>query len=100
MKTSLPPKRIHSLTTLQRFAVAAILLPALTASALAKQSAPFQPVATYVVSGDVAEIVAATPDGNVLIYTDSSAQEVGFVDITDPANPTELGTIGVDGEPT
>ena len=66
----------------------------------AKTSEPFHPVATYTVSGEVAEIVAATPDGNVLIYTDSSAQEAGFVDISDSANPIELGTVPVAGEPT
>src|SRR5687768_5107188 len=60
----------------------------------------FAPVATYQVSGEVAEIVAATPNGQVLVYTDSESQEVGFVDISDPANPTELGTISIDGEPT
>lgn len=60
----------------------------------------FEPVATYQVSGTVAEIVAATPNGNVLVYTDSASQQVGFVDITDPANPTEIGVIAVEGEPT
>jgi hypothetical protein len=60
----------------------------------------FDPIATYLVSGEVAEIAAATPDGNVLIYTDSETQVVGFVDISDPANPTEIGTLSVAGEPT
>ena len=60
----------------------------------------FEPVATYQVSGAVAEIVSATPDGLVLVYTDSESQEIGFVDISDPANPTELATIAVGGEPT
>jgi len=40
----------------------------------------FQRVATYDVSGSVAEIAAATPDGRTLIYTDSEEQELGFVD--------------------
>jgi DNA-binding beta-propeller fold protein YncE len=60
----------------------------------------FRPIATYHVSGDVAEIVTATPDGTVLVYTDSESQEIGFVNIQDPANPTEITTIGVAGEPT
>lgn len=60
----------------------------------------FEPVATYQVSGEIAEIVDATPDGQWLIYTDSEAEEVGFVNIADPAHPTEILTIPVDGEPT
>jgi DNA-binding beta-propeller fold protein YncE len=60
----------------------------------------FVPVATYNVSGDVAEIVAATPDGNYLIYTDSGEEEVGVVDITDPTDPTEVETVELGGQPT
>ena len=33
----------------------------------------FERVATYDVPGQVAEIIAATPDGKTLIYTDSAA---------------------------
>jgi DNA-binding beta-propeller fold protein YncE len=62
--------------------------------------ARFAPLATYQVSGSVAEIVTATPDGTVLVYTDSASQQIGFVDITDPANPTEIGVMPVAGEPT
>ena len=49
-----------------------------------------------------AEIVAATEDGNTLIYSDSPAGRVGFVDITDPANPAPAGFVSLpDGhEPT
>lgn len=60
----------------------------------------FEPVATYHVSGEVAEIVACTPDGRTLIYTDSSAQVLGFVDISNPATPTEIATLPAGGEPT
>ncbi len=47
-----------------------------------------------------AEIVAASPDGNTLIYTDSPLEVVGFVDVTDAANPAGLGTLALTGEPT
>ncbi|MBU0537785.1 MAG: esterase-like activity of phytase family protein [Gammaproteobacteria bacterium] len=47
-----------------------------------------------------AEIVAASTDGMTLIYTDSPAERVGFVDITDPSKPTVLGVLGLAGEPT
>ena len=60
----------------------------------------FVPVATYQVSGEVAEIVDATPDGKYLIYTDSEEEEVGVVDITDPTDPKEGQTVGVGGQPT
>lgn len=59
----------------------------------------FELVATYE-SGSVAEIVDATPNGNLLVYTDSEGKQVGFVDITDPANPIGVGTLPVGGEPT
>jgi hypothetical protein len=48
----------------------------------------------------VAEIVAASVDGNTLIYTDSAGERAGFVDITDPAHPLALGTVELNGEPT
>lgn len=48
----------------------------------------------------VAEIVAATADGNTLIYTDSELEALGFVDITNPANPLAAGLVEVGGEPT
>ncbi|MGB7068862.1 MAG: hypothetical protein WBD22_05160 [Pyrinomonadaceae bacterium] len=60
----------------------------------------FVPAATYNVSGNVAEIVAATPDGQTLIYTDFESAEIGFVNIIDPAAPGEIATLGMDGEPT
>lgn len=47
-----------------------------------------------------AEIVAASKDGLTLIYSDSPAEQVGFVDITDPASPLPLGVVALHGEPT
>ena len=48
----------------------------------------------------VAEIVAATPNGRTLVYTDAETQSVGFVDIGNPADPQPLGAIQLNGEPT
>lgn len=62
--------------------------------------ASFVPLATYDVPGDVAEIVSASADGATLVYTDSGAEQVGVVDISDPAAPTGAGTVDVGGEPT
>ncbi|MCP1199232.1 esterase-like activity of phytase family protein [Notoacmeibacter sp. MSK16QG-6] len=47
-----------------------------------------------------AEIIAASEDGNMLVYTDSPAERVGFVDITDPKRPQAAGFVATDGEPT
>ena len=47
-----------------------------------------------------AEIVAASADATKLIYTDSPAEALGFVDIGDPANPVAGGTLPLGGEPT
>lgn len=49
----------------------------------------------------VSEIVAATKDGKTLVYTDSPRNQIGFVDITDPADPKPAGVFaGLGGEPT
>ena len=48
----------------------------------------------------VAEIVHATSDGRMLVYTDSDNGAVGFVDIGDPSAPTAAGTVAVGGSPT
>ena len=48
----------------------------------------------------VAEIVAATGDGNLLVYTDSETENIGFVDISDSADPQANGVVAVAGEPT
>ncbi len=46
----------------------------------------------------VSEIVTATPDGRTLIYTDAEGA-IGFVDITNPAEPVAAGTVSVDPDP-
>jgi hypothetical protein len=48
----------------------------------------------------VAEIVAASDDGNLLVYTDSETENLGFVDITDPYQPVADGVVALAGEPT
>jgi Esterase-like activity of phytase len=47
-----------------------------------------------------AEIISASEDGMMLVYTDSPLGVVGLVDITDPKAPKALGNIDVGGEPT
>lgn len=46
------------------------------------------------------EIITATDDGMTLIYSDSPAGGIGFVDITDPKAPKPAGFMDMEGEPT
>jgi hypothetical protein len=92
-------------------------LPSLSSSASATTSKSFHRVATYPVyknvpSGvsasapTVAEISAVSEDGKTLIYTDALGKRIGFLDISDPANPVGDGTLSlatlgnVDDQPT
>ncbi len=47
-----------------------------------------------------AEIITATEDGMMLIYSDSPLGVIGLVDITEPRMPKPMGNIAVGGEPT
>jgi hypothetical protein len=47
-----------------------------------------------------AEIVVPSQDGLTLIYTDSPKNTLGFVDISNPADPQAGGTMDLGGEPT
>lgn len=48
----------------------------------------------------VAEISTLTKNGDTLIYTDAAQQQIGFVDVSDPAAPHPAGSFPVGGEPT
>jgi hypothetical protein len=48
----------------------------------------------------IAEIVAASADGSMLVYVDGEQRGIGFVDIADPANPRPAGFVALDGDPT
>lgn len=73
-------------------------------------AASFQRIATlpnYLNNGEanigeetVSEIVAATHDGMTLVYTDSPMNQIGFVDIANPARPKPAGVLALPGEPT
>lgn len=74
-----------------------------TVAAQASSKGSFAMVAHLAVDG-VAEIVAATPDGQTLFYTSADAGVLGVVDITNPARPVLLPRVNVRingvGEPT
>ncbi|WP_055045164.1 esterase-like activity of phytase family protein [Devosia sp. A16] len=46
------------------------------------------------------EIITASEDGMTLVYSDSPAGGIGFVDITDAKAPKAAGFVALDGEPT
>lgn len=75
---------------------------ALAASSLLAQGQVryFRQLSSFGVVDGIAEIVAASPDGRTLAYSDASGGRVGFVDITDPAHPTALAQVTTGGEPT
>ncbi len=58
------------------------------------------PEGTDKASVSSAEIIAATQDGMMLVYSDSPLGGIGFVDITDPAKPVAAGFVAAEGEPT
>lgn len=47
-----------------------------------------------------AEIITASEDGLTLVYSDSPAGGIGFIDLTDAKAPKGLGFLSLDGEPT
>lgn len=68
---------------------------------LCDQRAPagFTLLARYrIPTGSAAEIVAASPDGTLLAYTDSVLGVVTFVDVSDPARPVFRGEVAVSDE--
>lgn len=52
-----------------------------------------RPAGTDAAAETVAEISAVSPDGKTFVHTDALARRIGFVDITDPAEPVGLGTL-------
>ena len=77
------------------------------ASAVSAQEMSFNRIASFPVAANSdgaeessSEIITASGDGMTVIYSDSPLGVIGFVDITDPANPAPLGTLEMDGEPT
>ncbi|WP_230531601.1 esterase-like activity of phytase family protein [Microvirga roseola] len=48
----------------------------------------------------VAEIISASEDGKLLVYTDSPRNALGFIDIADAAQPKPSGMLALGGEPT
>ena len=99
--------------TMNRSLAAASLATALlSGTALSASAAPyFDRVASFPITANlpigidpkaetVAEIITASEDGRLLVYTDGPRKAIGFIDIADPARPAPGGTLAVGGEPT
>ena len=91
--------------------VLAVFAPLLPWPAAAQQAPVFHRVATIEAvrmlppdrdrgRRSVAEIVAASADGNTLVYVDGEQRGIGFVDIADPAQPRPAGFLDLAGDTT
>lgn len=88
--------------------LAALAAGLLSTTALPAIAAPvFNRIASFPVElnnpeaeASSSEIIAATEDGMMLIYSDSPAGGIGFIDIADPKAPKSGGFLALDGEPT
>jgi hypothetical protein len=97
--------KTRSLTAALAAVLAASVAPAASAEPV------FNRIASFAVAGNLpdgtdtatptsAEIIAATEDGNTLVYSDSPNKAIGFVDITDAKAPKAGGSVRIEGEPT
>ena len=91
-----------------RYLLAALAAGLLATTALPAIAAPvFNRIASFPVElnnaeaeASSSEIIAATDDGMMLIYSDSPAGGIGFIDIAEPKAPKAGGFLALDGEPT
>ncbi|WP_235918935.1 esterase-like activity of phytase family protein [Aureimonas psammosilenae] len=95
-----------------RSTVLPFALALLASSALAAFADPaFNRVASFAVTDNMpkgkdasaktsAEIIAASEDGRLLVYSDSPLGGIGLIDIADPKAPKAGGFVDMDGEPT
>jgi hypothetical protein len=105
------PHWSSTMPTLRPPAACLISLAALTAATPALAEPFFNRIAAFPVAANLpegtdpatptsAEIITASGDGMVLVYSDSPNAEIGFIDIADPAAPAPLGSLDMGGEPT
>lgn len=86
------------------------LILALTLAASGANAAAFNRIASFETSANLpaeqqanetsAEIIAASDDGNTLVYSDSPNKGLGFIDISNPKAPQPAGYLAMAGEPT
>jgi DNA-binding beta-propeller fold protein YncE len=101
------------MTNRSRLLAAGTALAALLAAtpAFANGESVFNRIASFPVDGNLpegagaksetsAEIIAATEDGMMLVYSDSPFGGIGMIDIPIPPIPQPAGYVKLDGEPT
>ncbi|WP_313522453.1 esterase-like activity of phytase family protein [Shinella sp.] len=90
-------------------ALAAVLAASVASAASAEPV--FNRIASFAVADNLpegkdkatptsAEIIAASEDGNTLVYSDSPNNAIGIIDITDARAPKAGGSVTFEGEPT
>lgn len=90
-------------------ALAAVLAASVASAASAEPV--FNRIASFAVADNLpegkdkatptsSEIISASEDGNMLVYSDSPNKAIGFIDITDAKAPKAGGTVAFEGEPT
>jgi len=97
--------KTRSLTAALAAVLAASVAPAASAEPVFNRIASFAvadnlPDGTDKATPTSSEIVAASEDGNTLVYSDSPLKAIGFIDITDAKAPKAGGIVSFDGEPT
>jgi DNA-binding beta-propeller fold protein YncE len=98
---------------MKKFSLTAALAAALAAStaSVALAEPVFNRIASFAVADNLpegkdkatptsAEIIAASEDGNTLVYSDSPNKAIGIIDITDAKAPKAGGSVTFEGEPT
>ncbi len=105
MPTTVRIVQRHATALASTSAAMALLTSPLAAEPFFQRVATLPVYATLPTGADVrtatsAEIITASPDGLTLVFTDSPARRIGFVDIADPATPKAAGSLALDGEPT
>lgn len=90
-----------------RTRLAALTAALLLTTAGAHGAEYFNRVASFAVAQNApeaeassSEIITASEDGMMLIYSDSPGGGIGFVDITDASAPKAAGYVKIEGEPT
>jgi hypothetical protein len=97
--------KTRSLTAALAAVLAASVAPAASAEPIFNRIASFAvadnlPEGVDKATPTSSEIIAASEDGNLLVYSDSPLKAVGFIDITDAKAPKAVGTVSFEGEPT
>lgn len=95
----------RSLTAALAAVLAASVAPAASAEPVFNRIASFAVADNLPDGADKAtptssEIIAASEDGNTLVYSDSPLKAIGFIDITDAKAPKAGGIVSFEGEPT